>query len=252
MNAIEFVILVSIVIVLIKITYVGFMVFDLFIKVPIAGTNGLFVSQWVNRMGFSSLGIISTSTTPLFVLIMIFYIIFYIIYIIIITIVPDTGIATLFIPIKDILLGIPPLPDLKKYGVFDLFDRIIRAFGLEPFLKKLLGINNALFIFSRENIKRIILMIYPDFDTAVLDKAIDEKKQETGETIPQKTNEKTEERNEIYDEIDENTEICISNNLKEITPDMSASERLKVQYANINERIKCKANSIGTYVRSNY
>ncbi len=227
------------------------MVFDLLIKVPIAGTNGVLVSEWLNKMGFSTLGFASTTTTPLFVIIMIFYIIFYIIYFIIINYVPDTGIQTLFIPIKDILLSIPPLPDLKKYGVFDLFERIIKAFGFEPFLKKLLGINNALFIFSRENIKRIILMIYPEFDTAILDKAIDEKKEQNEEKKEIKKESEVQ-HNYVYDEIDENTEICISNNWKEITPDMSASERLKVQYANINERIKCKAGSIGNYVRSNY
>ena len=155
------------------------------------------------------------------------------------------------IPIKDILLSIPPLPDLKKYGVFDLFERIIKAFGFEPFLKKLLGINNALFIFSRENIKRIILMIYPEFDTAILDKAIDEKKEQNEEKKEIKKESEVQ-HNYVYDEIDENTEICISNNWKEITPDMSASERLKVQYANINERIKCQASSIGNYIRSNY
>ncbi len=251
MNAIEFIVVVSIVIVLIKISYVGFMLFDFFIKIPIAGADGLFVSEWLNKMGFGTLGFISTSTTPLFVLIMVFYIIFYIIYIIIITIVPETGIQTLFIPLRDLLLKIPPLPDLKKYGVFDLFDRIIKAFGLEPFLKKLLGINNALFIFSRENIKRIVLMIYPDFDTTVLDSQIDERKKQTDEKEDIKKEPKTE-HNEVYDKIEENTEICISNNWKEITPDMSASDRLKVQYANINERIKCQASSIGNYIRSNY
>ena len=251
MDVIEFIILISVIIVLIKITYVGFMVFDLLIKVPIAGTDGLVVSPWLNKMGFSTLGIISTSTTPVFILIMVFYIIFYIIYIIIITIVPDTGIATLFIPLKELLLKIPPLPDLKKYGVFDLFDRIIRAFGLEPFLKKLLGINNALFIFSRENIRRIILMIYPEFDTAVLDKQIDEKKEQTGEKTKKNEPEQVE-NNEVYDKIDENIEICIANNRKEISPDMTASDRLKVQYENMNEMIKCRASSIGDYVRSNY
>lgn len=247
MNIIEFVVIISIVIVLLKILHIGFLGIDTFIKVPIAGTEALLVPTWLNRMGFSTLSFISTTTSPLFILILVFYILFYIIYIIIITIVPEFFIV---IPLRSLLLKIPPLPDLKKYGVFELFDRIIRAFGLEPFVKKLLGVNNALFIFSRENIKRLLLMVYPDLDTSKLDSNIDDKKRELGEEPKVETPVK--ERNIIYDKIEENKLMCIANNLREITPDMTAGERMKVQYMNMMERMKCDAGTIGSYIRSNY
>ena len=50
-------------------------------------------------------------------------------------IIPDTGIATFFIPLKELLLSIPPLPELEQAGIFRLFSAIGRALKLNTFIK---------------------------------------------------------------------------------------------------------------------
>ena len=50
-------------------------------------------------------------------------------------IIPPTGIATLFIPIREMLMSIPPLQELKDKGVFDLYNSTFEFLGFTKTLK---------------------------------------------------------------------------------------------------------------------
>ena len=59
-----------------------------------------------------------------YLLIIIFDLIMYIFYIIITTIIPETGFPTLFIPLRELLMKIPPLKKFEERGIFRLFSSI--------------------------------------------------------------------------------------------------------------------------------
>jgi hypothetical protein len=162
----------------------------------------------------------------------------YIIYLIIIYIVPPTGWATLWIPIREILLGIEPMPSLIKYGVFKLFDNIIKAFGLSDKVKSLIIILGSLFDFSRENIKQILIQLLPMYRDKINEFASIE-------------NFNIDNENGLNKDIIEYKKICIAQNVKKITPDMNAVEKIQTNLDNIFETIKCESKSISNYIKQN-
>lgn len=241
MDPIEYSILTTVAMSIYEIIIVLYSFLNFFILTPIFGIEGILLpTEWGNFIsGIASQ--IAAKILPIYIFIIVFYIIMYIIYLIIIYVIPPTGFATLFIPIRELLLAIPPLPSLIKYGVFKLFDKIIESLGLSGFVLKIVGIIGALFDFSRSNIKQVLLLLFPGMEKAINEL---EKKEEPKEE-PKK------EKSEIHKQIEQDKNICIAYNTKPITPDMSTSEKMKVNYTNLNEIIKCESQSIGNYIKSN-
>lgn len=233
--------------VIINFLHIFFSFIDFFIKVPLCGSEPLYVPDFIQKIIVNIRSSFCSATRPLLLIIIIFYIIFYIIYLIIITIIPETGFATFFIPLRELLLQIPPLPQLERYGVFRLLDGIINAFGLPTSFERWTGINIALFKFSRDNIKTILKIIFKDTEFTFLEDN-NENKEDNKIKEESKIDENTK---RVYNNIDEDVNICYRNNKKPVTFDMNEYDRLVNNYQNTQEYIKCKANSIGKYIRTN-
>jgi len=60
-------------------------------------------------------------TLILYYLVTIFFLFMYLIYLFIIFVIPETGFPTLFIPVRELLLSIPPLPALINKGIFSFY-----------------------------------------------------------------------------------------------------------------------------------
>jgi len=239
MDPIENLILSTVAITLFETLNFLYSLFNFLILIPIFGMEGIFFSTEVSNFLIGLSNQIAAILLPFYIIIIVFYILMYIIYLIIITIIPETGFKTFFIPIRDILLKIPPLPSLIKFGVFDLIDKIIKSFGLSGFANKTIVIIGGIFDFSRENIKRVLELFIPGI----------------GEKLENYSKEKEKfmnnEKKEIYDKIEEDKNICIAQNKIIITPNMSASEKIKTDFSNMFETINCESKSISNYIRSN-
>jgi hypothetical protein len=83
--------------------------------------DGIAKTLYFDTLKVANNTFLSLGKMPFF-LITILFLILYIIYLIIMFIIPPTGIATLFIPIREMLMSIPPLQELKDKGVFDLYN----------------------------------------------------------------------------------------------------------------------------------
>lgn len=238
MDFLNITIIISIVLIILNFVFISVIIFDTFIRIPFISSEPIFVPLAFRK---SIDGCIRTTLNygnPILILFIIFYIIFYIIYIIIITIIPDTGFPTFFIPLKELLLKIPPLPSLIEYGIFKLFDSILDALKLSTSFKRFVKINLAFMNFSRDNIKNILKMILKDTDIEI----------NLGDDKENFSNINKEE-NPIYKQIDKDVNICYLNNKKMIDAGMSEVDKKYTEYANYKELIKCKANSIGKYIR---
>jgi len=239
MNVIETLILISVGIAIIEIVWFLYLLVLFFILYPFFGKNTFFFPRVVSTKFHAFFSQTAAILMAILVFLIIFYIIMYIIYLIILYVIPATGWETLWIPIREILLGIEPLPSLIKFGVFKLFDNIIRALGLSNFVKTNIMIIGSLFDFSRENIKRILIYFLPTYANEINEFALlenfEEIKQEDG----------------LNKDIDEYKRICIAQNTKQITPDMNASEKISTNFTNIFETIKCESKSISNYINQN-
>jgi len=241
MNGIEYTILFSVFSIIINFLHFFILIFDNFIKIPIASEHALYVPDIIRKIIDTIRNIFCSSTRPILLLFIIFYIIFYIIYKAIKKLVPDTSIITFFIPIKEILLSIPPLPILERYGIFKLIDCIIKSIGMTSSLEGFIEFNLCFFKFSRDNIRRILKMIFKDIDLSrtILDERFENK---GDENIDENTR-------KIHKNIEEEVNICYKNNRRAYKMGMKEMERLKIEMENNQEYIKCKANSIGKYIR---
>jgi len=246
MDFIELLILISIAITLFQILNVFYSFLNFFILTPLFGMEGILLpTEWSNFIiGVSNQ--IAAILLPIYILILIFYFIMYIIYLIIINVIPPTGLATLFIPIREILLKIPPLPSLINYGVFRLIDNLITALGLGNLKKSLIKIISSILDFSKDNIKRILIFLLPNYANEInnYDFNIQQNQNEN-------QNENENKNNEIYKQIEQDKNICIAYNTKIITPNMNTNEKIKTNFSNIYNTINCEANAIGNYIRSN-
>ena len=231
----------SIIMIIINFTFTSVSIFDVSIRIPFISTDTIYVPQ-----GFrNSIDNIQTKMmsygNPILIFFIILYIIFYLIYLAIKTLVPDTGIATFFIPLKEILLAIPPLPTLERYGIFRLIECVIKSFGIKPALEGFIKFNLCFIDFSRDNIRTIIKTIFPDLEFDL----------ESGKPLESKETIKpdNEEKNKVYKHIDEEVNICYKNNRKLMKIGMTETQKAKIEFDNNQTYIKCKANSIGKYIR---
>jgi hypothetical protein len=247
MDIIEFVVLITVIIVVINLFIVfWYLIFEDCIKSNVVGKEPILLHPFVARCLRSGLSQFSSGTRPVLIMSIIFYIIFYILYLIIIFIIPETGIATLFIPIRELLLKIPPFPDLIKYGVIKLMDDIVVVFGLKGHLLRFFSINLAFYVFSKENIKRIFNYIFPNLGDKIVEKMEIEEKNSDKRKIPELDN-----TNNIYKKIEVETDVCVAGSLIQITPDMSSSQVHSASFKNSMLTAKCHSKSVGKYIRSN-
>lgn len=242
MNIIYFSVLFSVVLVIINFVYISVSLFDFFIRIPFISETPIYVPPFFRNIIDTIENKITTNGTPILIFFIILYIIFYIIYLIIITIVPDTGIQTFFIPLKELLLQIPPLPDLEKFGVFRLIECVVKSFGIKPALQGFIKFNLCFIDFSRDNIRTILKMIFPDME-------FDNDNNQSNDLKKEEKINDTKDTNIVHKQIEEEVNICYKNNRKPINIGMTEFEKTKTEYYNNQAYIKCKANSIGKYIR---
>ena len=162
--------------------------------------------------------ILNIGKVPFFI-ITILFLILYIVYLIIITIIPPTGFATLFIPVREMLMSIPPLQALKDRGIFDLYGSAFKIFGFSNnnMSKRLLNFSHDYMLFSKDNVIEMIGVFNPEIDKDAINNLI--------ETMANK--EKTD------DNIKKDVEVCINNKSSIITPDMGLVDELKANIDNV-------------------
>lgn len=174
-------------------------------------------------------------TYPLFILFLILYLILYIFYLFIIYVVPSTGFITLFIPIRELLLAIPPLPLLINKGVFSMFDTIFSYIGGSIQFKEFF---QKYFEFSKNNIIEYIRMFNPNIDSII----------EKMENINNKNN--NDDNNNLIENSKNNVDICINSQAPITTPDMNFINLFVNEIKNTKNTIKCNLNSIKTYIKT--
>lgn len=242
MDPIEYLILITVAITLFEVLNVVFSILNFTLLTPLFGKASMILPNEVSEFLIGLCNQIAAKLIPFYIIIITFYILMYMIYLFIVNVIPETGFLTIFIPIREILLKIPPLPALEKFGVIRLIDRIMEALYLKGFLVKFVKINGALFDFSRENIKRVLILLVP---------SLEEKIDAYDRQMPKQEEKKEEVVNEIHKKIDDDKNICIKQNTKMTTPNMSASDKISTEFSNLFETINCESKSIGNYIRSN-
>lgn len=241
MDIIKLTIIFSVLMIILNFVYFSVLFFDMFIRIPFISTDPIYVPPFFRQFIDGTNSFILDNFNPLLLLFVIFYIIFYIIYLIIKLIIPDTGFPTFFIPLKELLLQIPPLPALEEYGVFRLFECIVNSFGVKPALEGFIKFNLCFIDFSRDNIRYILKQIFGDID---IDLGDDKPKDE--KTIKK---EKKKEENIVYRNIDKEVNLCYKKNRIPYKIGMTQSEIYNIKNLNNNEYIKCRSKSIGKYIR---
>jgi len=249
MDFVETVVLFTVIIVVENLFFIfWYLIYEDCIKGPAIGREPIFLPAKLAEFIRSCFSQFSGTTRPLFIISIVFYIIFYILYLIIIFIIPETGIATLFIPVRELLLKIPPFPDLIKYGVIKLMDDIVTIFGLKGYLLRFYSLNLAFYVFSKENIKRIFNYIFPNLGDKMVE-AMDIDESDVNKDKGKQP--ELDAKNKVYKKIETETAICASNKLIEIAPDMTESEIQSARFKNTSITTNCHSKSVGKYIRSN-
>ncbi len=246
MDPIEFLIIITVAITIFELGVVCHSILDFFFLTPVFGPEGIFVPTEWSGFIIGTLNQIAATLIPIYILVLLFYVIMYILYLIIITIIPETGPKSFFIPIREILLKIPPFPSLIKYGVFKLMDDLVYSLGLTNIVKMIMNIIASVFNFSRDNIKRILIFILPDYESNINEFDYKMQKEEN-----ENKKEVVKEENEIQKQIEEEKDICVSHNTQNTTPDANLSDMVNDNLTDIYKTIDCEGKAIGNYIRSN-
>lgn len=227
-----------------------------FIATPIYNNDGTLMTKESKNASKGFFDQIGALTLPILILILIFFSVMYIIYLIIINVIPETGIRTIFIPIRELLLSIEPIPTLMQRGVFKLYDKILELLGIkEIFIKIVIKFGSILIDFSKDNIKDALIFAFPNFENQINEYV---KKTENNSLLNNDNNDNNDKskiqdlnKNEIYKQIAQDKDECIAKNTIMIRPDMSASEKMQITMQNNFEKVNCESRSIGNYIRSN-
>lgn len=169
----------------------------------------------------------------IYAIIMIFFIIMYIIYLIIIIIIPETGFPTLFIPIREILLKIPPLEQINNRGVFRMFTNFINMIiGNDMFIIKFKNFFDSYFTDVKYSFYEMINLYNPEFNTIIENMEI----ANNNNTISKK--------NKINNDID----VCINSNATFTPPDTNFFTMLLNNFKDTKTNINCNLNKTGVYI----
>jgi hypothetical protein len=232
----------SIIMIIINFVFTSVSIFDFSIRIPVISTDTIYIPQGLRNTIDNVQSKMMSYGNPILIFFIILYIIFYLIYLAIKTLVPDTGFPTFFIPIKEILLAIPPLPTLERYGIFRLIECVVKSFGIKPALEGFIKFNLCFVDFSRDNIRTILRTFFPDLE-------IDLDSGKPLESSEKSTKPENEVKNKVYEHIDKEVNICYKKNRKLMKIGMSETQKARIEFDNNQTYIKCKANSIGKYIR---
>lgn len=170
-----------------------------------------------------------------YILVVIFDLIMYIFYIIITTIIPETGIQTFFIPVRELLMKIPPLEKFETRGIFRLFTDILVFFGMSDRLAEALEyLFNSYYNFSKNGTYDIIKLFNPHINIDNFQNLVEN----------MNNNNKKSELNNINNDID----ICIGSSSKLTTPDMNYVNILKNNIDDMKNEFKCNLNVLPAYI----
>ena len=179
-------------------------------------------------------GIVGLFLFP-YLLIVIFDLIMYIFYIIITTIIPETGFPTLFIPVRELLMQIPPLKRFEDRGIFRLFTGIFEYIGgKNSFTKRTKKFLGEYYLFSKDNTYDLIKLYNPHVNVEKLANIVEN----------MNNNNKKEESNNITNDI----EVCTGNESKLTTPDMNYTSIFKNNISDMKSKFKCNLNTIPAYI----
>uniref|UniRef100_A0A6C0ENN0 Uncharacterized protein n=1 Tax=viral metagenome TaxID=1070528 RepID=A0A6C0ENN0_9ZZZZ len=213
---------------------------DLLIYTPL---NYLFFEEDnFGDLGKSSYFIITTfsETFPSFTLIFyylitILFLIMYFIYLFILFVIPETGFPTLFIPVRELLLSIPPLPALINKGVFNFYKSLFGVLGItgDP---SIANFSKEYYYFSKDGTYEILQLFNPYLDVDKVDTVIE---------YMNNNNKKSEIKN-----LKKDVDVCIDGNSDFITPDSTYTDILKNNINDVKNNVKCNLKSITPYIET--
>ena len=193
-------------------------------------------------------------TLTIYFVITIFFLIMYIIYLIIIFIIPPTGFATLFIPVRELLLSIPPFPALIDKGIFNFYSSVFKLLGLTG-NSSLSEFTREYFYFSKDGTYEIMKLFNPHLNTDKID------------SILQDINNNSENENNYYDlkiledmdnnnkkseikTLRDNVNVCINGSSDFTPPNIDYTGMLKNNINAAKNNIKCNLSSITPYIQT--
>jgi hypothetical protein len=174
-------------------------------------------------------------TLTAYYLITIFFLIMYFIYLFIIFIIPETGFATLFIPVRELLLAIPPIPALINKGIFKFYESIFSLLGFtgDPSYSKFA---REYFYFSKDGTNEIIQLFNPHLNVEKINYSIED----------MNNNNKQSEIKNLNMDID----VCVNGNSDFTTPDTDYTGILSNNINDIKNSVKCNLKSIVPYIQT--
>lgn len=192
-----------------------------------------------------------------FIIIMIFLFFMYVLWIIIKKFIPNFP-----IPLKMILLKIPPFPQLERAGMFAFIDGLVKAIGGKgKFAKRITLVGKTFGAFVARNTSMMLRAMGIGYLANRIDKPASTGKYADGEARLKKSREETLERNRrrrrdppfesgAYRKVDDELQQCLEENLVHVTRDMSKMERDLVRQRNGISRIICKARGVQSWSRT--
>lgn len=256
---VEYIVLISVIIVLIH-TF-KYLYLDLFIygfQMPILGTESIFFYQPISSLIRTIFSFLVTITTLPLIFIIIFYLISYGIYLLLLWLL-DQGWLFFLHPIIRPILDLPPFKQLIKFGVFKLIKGIFSAFGVSTIIGAFFRGYLSVYVFSIENTRYIFNLIAPNLGNKFIEymernksKKSEEIQNELKEEEIKKEELKQEEDNKPKAQIETAVKSLIANKIKNITPDLDATEKNNIFVSNNNEIINAYSKKVGDYIKLNY
>jgi hypothetical protein len=211
--------------------------YDIFINKYLC--NSCYITEFLSKI-LNFLGLqFPNYTYLLFLIFLILYLILYGFYLIIIYIIPPTGFPTLFIPARELLLAIPPLPLLINKKVFYMFDLFFKFIGARINFNEFIS---NYFNFSKDNIIENLRIFNPNIDLLLENNG---GKRNKGGDNDEQGEEDYEEKNSKTD-----VDVCVNSQAPITTPDMNFIDLIINQIKNTKNNIKCNLNSIKYYIKS--
>lgn len=207
---------------------------------------------------------IFTIAVYVFGLLLMFLLIIFVIWMIIRYIIPAVIWIPLFffIPIRAILLAIPPFPELTDAGILPLMERLLNVFISSDAFMKRIGISaQAVASFLITSTRYVFGNIFPGYNP---DKYYNSKNDPSRgyesskkEDTDQGTIEYNKQKKEVTDFYTnsiisiENEKInCVRKMTKEITPNMDFMEKSQIQASNAGVYAQCIAKSLSGYFKT--
>lgn len=207
---------------------------------------------------------IFTIAVYLFGLILMFLLIIFVIWMIIRYIIPAVIWIPLFffIPIRAILLAIPPFPELTDAGILPLMERLLNVFiSSDTFIKRIGVSTRAVMSFLLTSTRYVFKSVAPGYDPDKYYNTSDdpsksyetkEKKETDQGTI--EYNKQKKDASEFYINsvimIENEKANCIRKSTKEITPNMSFTEKAQIYSTNTGLSTQCIAKSLSGYFKA--